>query len=97
MKIEVDRNIYSDKVISKVAYWLSSQYAIKRRLVNEIEEFEITGPIEDTWKFEKDFFRMLNDYKLREIITNETREIKTILYAKAFAEDDNFSETDILE
>ena len=40
---------------------------------------------------------LLNDYKLREIISNETKEIKTILYAKAFAEDENLKEEDIHE
>ena len=95
MIIEVDKNIYSDIVISKVVYWLSSQYTVKRRVLNNLEEIEIIGSIENADILERDFFKMLNDYKLREIIANETREIKTILYAKAFAEDDNFSETDI--
>lgn len=95
MIIEVDKNIYSDIVISKVAYWLSSQYTVKRRVLNDLEKIEIIGSIENADILEREFFKMLNDYKLREIIANETREIKTILYAKAFAEDDNFSETDI--
>ena len=95
MIIEVDKNIYSDIVISKVAYWLSSQYTVKRRVLNNLEEIEIIGSIENADILEREVFKMLNDYKLREIIANETREIKTILYAKAFAEDDNFSETDI--
>ena len=95
MIIEVDKNIYSDIVISKVAYWLSSQYTVQRRVLNNLEEIEIIGSIENADILEREFFKMLNDYKLREIIANETREIKTILYAKAFAEDDNFSETDI--
>ena len=95
MIIEVDKNIYSDIVISKVAYRLSSQYTVKRRVLNDLEKIEIIGSIENADILEREFFKMLNDYKLREIIANETREIKTILYAKAFAEDDNFSETDI--
>jgi His-Xaa-Ser system protein HxsD len=39
----------------------------------------------------------LNDFKLREIVANETRNIKTILYAKAFSDDENFSEDDITD
>lgn len=97
MIIEVDKNIYSDKVISKVAYWLSSKYTVKRRTHNNIEEIEINAQSEEIAILGKEFFKMLNDYKLREIISNETREIKTILYAKAFAEDDDFSEKDITE
>jgi His-Xaa-Ser system protein HxsD len=30
----------------------------------------------------------LNDYKLRDIIESETHDIKTILYAKAFVDDE---------
>lgn len=97
MIIEVDKNIYSDKVISNVAYWLSSKYTVKRRAHNNIEEIEINAQSEEIAILDKEFFKMLNDYKLREIISNETREIKTILYAKAFAEDDDFSEKDITE
>ena len=37
----------------------------------------------------------LNDFKLRQIVADETRDIKTILYAKAFAEDEDLSEEDI--
>jgi His-Xaa-Ser system protein HxsD len=39
----------------------------------------------------------LNDFKLREVVANETRDIKTILYAKAFADDEDFSEEDITD
>jgi len=34
---------------------------------------------------------MLNDYKLRQTIDDETRDIRTILYAKAFADDENLT------
>ncbi len=40
---------------------------------------------------------MLNDFKLREIISIETKNIRTILYAKAFGEFDELTEEDILE
>jgi len=41
-----------------------------------------------------DFWNKMNDFKLREIIITETRDIKTILYAKAFGEFDNLDEND---
>ena len=41
-----------------------------------------------------DFWDKMNDFKLREIINTETRDIKTILYAKAFGEFDNLDEND---
>ena len=97
MKIIVDRNIYSDSVISKVVYWLSSEYVIKRLSDTNNENIEINVDSKNAEKIETKFFQMLNDYKLREVIAKETKEIKTILYAKAFADDENFSEDDITE
>lgn len=43
------------------------------------------------------FLDKLNDYILRGIIAEETKDIRTILYAKAFADDDNLSEEDLNE
>lgn len=97
MKIIVDRNIYSDSVISKVVYWLSSEYVIKRLSDTNNENIEINVDPKNAEKIETKFFQMLNDYKLREVIAKETKEIKTILYAKAFADDEIFSEDDITE
>ena len=34
-------------------------------------------------------FNTLNDYKLRQVIEDETHDIRTILYAKAFADFDD--------
>lgn len=37
---------------------------------------------------------MLNDYKLRQVIEDETHDIRTILYAKAFADFDDIDSDD---
>ena len=39
-------------------------------------------------------FNALNDYKLRQIIEDETHDIRTILYAKAFADFDDIDSND---
>ena len=39
----------------------------------------------------RSFLQRLNDYKLREIVIAETKDIRTILYAKAFADCEDFS------
>ena len=97
MKIKVDTQIYSDSVISKVIYWLSSKYIIKRESRNDHEVVDISISLEEETDFETEFFKLLNDYKLREIVSLETREIKTILYAKAFADDEDFDEDNITD
>lgn len=97
MKIKVDTQIYSDSVISKVIYWLSSKYITKRESRKDHEVVDISISLEEETDFEAEFFKLLNDYKLREIVSLETREIKTILYAKAFADDEDFDEDNITD
>lgn len=98
MTIEIDRRIYNDSVISKTIYWLSGDYVIVRGLLNDItESISITaklGSISEQ-ELEVKLLQTLNDFKLRQIVADETRDIKTILYAKAFAEDEDLSEEDI--
>lgn len=98
MTIEIDRRIYNDSVISKAIYWLSGDYLIVRSLLNDITEpISITaksGSISEQ-ELEVKLLQTLNDFKLRQIVADETRDIKTILYAKAFAEDEDLSEEDI--
>ena len=53
--------------------------------------------VSDEKQFRLEFFQKLNDYKLREQIDQETKDIKTILYAKAFSEFDELTEEEILE
>ncbi len=94
MTLRLDRKIYSDSCISKVVYWLTSQYVIDRHLDGEEEIITIEGADEN---FKSAFFEKLNDYKLREVIDKETKDIRTILYAKAFGDFDNITEEEIKE
>jgi len=96
MTLNIDRNIFSDSCISTVIYWFSNQYTIQRTLQESIETLTIDN-VSDEKQFRLDFFQKLNDYKLREQIDKETKDIKTILYAKAFGEFDELTEEEILE
>lgn len=93
--IKVDRKIYNDAVISKVCYWLAKDYIVHRALDGDIESLRIerkdAQPI-DEHQLLCSVNDMLNDYKLRQIIENETHDIRTILYAKAFADSDDVEE-----
>lgn len=96
MTLDIDRNIFSDSCISTVVYWFSSQYTIQRSLQGAIETLTIDD-VADEILFRFEFFQKLNDYKLREQIDKETKDIKTILYAKAFGEFDELTEEEILK
>lgn len=94
MTLQIDRKIYPDSCISKVVYWLSDQYTIDRCLEGDNEILTIEG-VTDDQLFKKIFLEKLNDFKLREVIDAETKDIRTILYAKAFGDFDDITEEDI--
>lgn len=98
MILTIDKRVYNDSVISKVVYWMSGDYKIVRTSLDEFsEQIELiaTNGEKAGSLVEEKFFQHLNDFKLRQIVADETRDIKTILYAKAFAEDEELSEEDI--
>lgn len=92
MVITIDRNIYSDTCVSKVIYWLSGKYDISRQLKDNEEVITFYGENINEDELRTIIYQSLNDYKLREIIETETHDIRTILYAKAFAECDDLEE-----
>lgn len=91
MKIKVDTKIYSDDCISRTVYSMCEHFFIKRELAPDGEIIDLVSKkniiVDD--EIEQIFFERLNDYKLRAIIDNKTHDIRTILYAKAFAESDD--------
>lgn len=91
--IEIDRSIFNDDVISKTVYWFSSDFHITRKLKDNVETL-LFIPNNDCFNdYEKNkvifkFNQDLNDNKLRQIVERETKDIRTILYIKAFANND---------
>lgn len=86
MKLTVSRDIYNDGCISKCVYAFSDKYSFNRSLNGNNEEISVTpkAGCELPSDFEMLFFDTLNDYKLRGIIEEQTKDIRTLLYAKAF-------------
>lgn len=92
MDITIDRSIYSDACISKAIYSLSRDYVINRSLNGSVETLHVKALTDDNRNAEVAVLTALNDYKLRQIIEDETHDIRTILYAKAFADFDDIDE-----
>ena len=89
MIIRIDKRIYSDSCISKCVYALADKYNIQRRVQDEHELLEIQPLSNDGFQEESakaEIVNTLNDFKLRCIIEEETKDIRTIIYAKAFAD-----------
>jgi His-Xaa-Ser system protein HxsD len=98
----VDKKIFSDEVLSKALYWLSSDFIISRKTISDFKE-KITlhtiksDNIINSESLQKQISQHLSDYKLREIIQKETKDIRNILYIKAFANYNGEEDIDISE
>lgn len=90
MEIKIDRSVYSDSCISKAIYKLSGDISFNRRLLDNVEIVDCRSDKFSDSEIQSLFLQTLNDYKLRSIIAEETKDIRTILYAKAFAESEDF-------
>ena len=95
LTLTIDRAIYSDEVISKAVYWETNQYIVTRQLKGNAEtlSFEPTQNCQESENVLKErFLTRLNDFKVQQIVDNETKDMRTILYIKAFANNDDFDE-----
>ena len=96
MTLDVDRRIFNDSVISKVVYLLSGDFTVVRQIIDaDTERLSIPCDEANEPALKQRITGLLNDFKLRQIVADETRDIKTILYAKAFSDDEDLSEDDI--
>ena len=89
MTVRIDRKIYSDSCISKTVYALADKYTILRSVdgQNEILDVQPVGlGIGSEESVRRYIINTLNDFKLRCTIEEETKDIRTIIYAKAFAD-----------
>ena len=96
--VTVDTSIYDNWVIDTVLYWLSRDYIITRKDDESNHCQMVTLSLKDGHK-QVDFNlvkeRLSNDfidYKNRQTIARETANIRDLLFAKAFANSDDFVE-----
>ena len=94
----INASIFNKRVLTKALYWYAESFIIYWNK-NKDNLFEITLELKPsankiytfeyvTHKFNQD----LIDYKNRDLITNETKDIRNILYVKAFANNDDFED-----
>lgn len=100
-QIKVDTNIYNERVIIKSLYWLSEKYVLYQSLDDNIftikietdKEYWTPSDVEDV---KKKLCQNLIDFKTRDIINQETKNIRQILFIKAFANNDEFDEYNLI-
>lgn len=99
----IDTSIYNENVISKVLYWLIDLFFIERKNINNDNQQILLekkkGLISETdfvqirEKLSQDFI----DFKTRDIVNRETQNIRDILYVKAFANNDDFEDYNLMQ
>lgn len=92
--ISIQDSLYSSAVIHKCFYWYSSKFDID---ITKKENSFIVNVTNIPTEFDKQSFlstirKNLIDFNTREIINKETKDIRTLLVAKAFANEDDFEE-----
>ncbi len=91
--LSIDRAIFTDEVISKAVYWETNQYIVSRQLNGKTEMLTFEPKpqcTENEAALRERFLTRLNDFKVQQIVDNETKDLRTILYVKAFANNDDF-------
>lgn len=84
--LKIDTKVYSKEVVAKVVYWLSRDLTIMQGIDGNILTLSLESHYVINWDETKQrLSQLLADYQMREIITAETKEIRNILFIKAFA------------
>ena len=97
ISFKVSNNLFSEGVITKVMYWLQSCYIVEWKKNEEFSDIKLvkkSGHFDEEEKdsLYKKISQDLIDFKTRELIFEETKEIRNILLIKAFANNDDFED-----
>lgn len=84
--LKIDATLYSKEIVVKVVYWLSRDFTIMQSKEGDNWTLSLESHNVVNWDdVKRRLSQLLSDYQMREIITVETKDIKNILYIKAFA------------
>lgn len=95
--LSVDLEIFNDRIITKVLYWLSDLYIIYQKVDNQVSNIclEKKDGIINEEEFNSLKIRInqdMIDFKTRDIVIQETKVIRELLLVKAFSATDEFDE-----
>jgi len=97
-ELVVDNSIFNEQIILKMTYWFTEEYCFywKSKSDNEqtiLFEKKQGNICPQEYKLLKEKVnQLLIDYRNREIINQETKNIRDILYIKAFANNDDYED-----
>jgi len=97
----IDTSIFNDTVITKTCYWLSGDFFVFQEISNN--KLTVTLEKRDGSINDECFLYLKNkinqdliDFKTRDIVNKETKNIREILLVKAFANNDDFEDFNLL-
>jgi His-Xaa-Ser system protein HxsD len=97
----IDSDIFNERVITKSLYWLSENYNLYQELSGKLFKIRIelkTGFFmqSNIDELKSHLNQNLIDFKTRDIINQETKSIREILLIKAFANNDEFEDFNLI-
>lgn len=94
LEITVDESVFSETIVLKASYWHTSEHAVSiqrlagsNELVVQFTPSRVSFDEETMRALVARFSRDLIDFRTRQIVGEETRIIRELLVAKAFASD----------
>jgi His-Xaa-Ser system protein HxsD len=103
IQLTIDSKIFSDAVITKTLYWIQNDYfvfwnSLNDNVVNIILEKKVGRISEEEFaKLKNQLNQNMIDFKTRNIVNQETKNIRDILYIKAFANGDDFEDYNLMD
>jgi His-Xaa-Ser system protein HxsD len=94
IQIKIDNTLYSSEVVHKCFYWYAGKYSVEINTEQNSIVINLSSPNKE-WDIESVVSKVktdLIDFKTREMISTETKNIREMLIAKAFAHNDEFEE-----
>ncbi len=99
--LKIDTTIFNDRVITKTMYWLNGCFNIYQKSCSKVrtvklEKLEGSISNEDFICLKAKINQDLIDFKTRDIVNQETKNVREILLVKAFANNDDFEDYNLL-
>lgn len=101
VSFQIDTQLFNDAVITKSLYWLGNDYIIYQKNSGRIRNVTIEKKTKefsdsDLIDLKSTINQNLIDFKTRDIVNQETKNIREILLVKAFANNDDFDDHNLL-
>jgi His-Xaa-Ser system protein HxsD len=92
--VEIDSELYSESVVFKCIYWYGNQFEIDivKKGLDFFVKIKSKGKALDYDHLVSKLKNDLIDFKTREIVNAETRNIRELLIAKAFSHEDEYDQ-----